>query len=93
MLFVVNGDLHADQIEDPDGQIVFAETNHNRGRQYTMSFVAEKAGVYQLRCKEHAEAAEVLMREASKGDAVMFKASRGIHLETCIEMLGKHDWR
>lgn len=61
VLFVVNGDLHADRIEDPDGQVVVAETSHNRGRLYTMSFVAEKAGVYQLRCKEHAENMRLLM--------------------------------
>ena len=53
VLFVVNGDVHTDRIEDPDGQIVVAEQTHNRGRQYTMSFVAEKAGVYQLRCKRN----------------------------------------
>ncbi len=61
VLFVVNGDIHADRIEDPDGQIVVSEETHNRGRQYTMSFVAEKAGVYQLRCKEHAEAMRLLI--------------------------------
>lgn len=56
VLFVVNGDLHTNRIENPDGQIVVSEQSHNRGRQYTMSFVAKEAGVYQLRCKEHAEA-------------------------------------
>lgn len=61
VLFIVNGDLHADRIEDPDGQIVVAEQTHNRGRQYTMTFVAEKAGVYQLRCKEHAENMRLLI--------------------------------
>lgn len=61
VLFVVNGDLHADRVEDPDGQIVVAEQNHNRGRQYEISFVAEKAGVYQLRCKEHAENMRLLI--------------------------------
>ncbi len=59
VLFVVNGDLHTDRIEDPDGRIVVSEQSHNRGRQYTMSFVAEKAGVYQVRCKEHAEAMRI----------------------------------
>lgn len=61
VMFVVNGDIHANRIEDPDGQIVVAEQTHNRGRQYTMSFVAEKAGVYQLRCKEHAENMRMLI--------------------------------
>ncbi len=61
LLFVVNGDLHVDRVEDPDGQVVFPEEKHNRGRQYEISFVAEKAGVYQLRCAEHAEAMRLLM--------------------------------
>ncbi len=61
VLFIVNGDLHADRIENPDGQIVVAEQTHNRGRQYTMTFVADKAGVYQLRCNEHPEAMRLLM--------------------------------
>lgn len=61
VLFIVNGDLHADRIEDPDGQIVVAEQKHNRGRQYTMTFVADKAGIYQLRCKEHAENMRLLI--------------------------------
>ncbi len=59
VLFVVNGDLHTDRIESPSGKVVVAEQSHNRGRQYTMSFVAEEAGVYQLRCKEHAEAMRI----------------------------------
>ncbi len=67
VLFVVNGDVHADRIEDPDGQIVVAEQTHNRGRQYTMSFVAEEAGVYQLRCKEHAEAMRLLITVIPRG--------------------------
>ena len=67
VLFVVNGDVHSDRIEDPDGQIVVAEQTHNRGRQYTMSFVAEKAGVYQLRCKEHAEAMRLLITVIPRG--------------------------
>ncbi len=61
VLFVVNGDLHSDRIESPSGKVVVAEQTHNRGRQYTMSFVAEDAGVYQLRCKEHAEAMRLLI--------------------------------
>ncbi len=61
VLFVVNGDIHIDHIEDPDGQIVVSAETHNRGRQYTMSFVAEKAGVYQLRCATHAEAMRSLI--------------------------------
>jgi plastocyanin len=67
VLFVVNGDVHADRIEDPDGKIVVSEQIHNRGRQYTMSFVAEEAGVYQLRCKEHAEAMRLLITVIPRG--------------------------
>ncbi len=55
VLFVVNGDVHKDSIIDPDGKIVVAETEHNRGRLYEITFNAEKVGMYQLRCAEHKE--------------------------------------
>src|SRR3990172_7847344 len=55
VLFVVNGDIHKDRIEGPDGRTVVAETEHNRGRLYDISFIADKAGIYQLRCDEHKE--------------------------------------
>ncbi len=55
VLFVVNGDVHKDRIVDPDGNVVVDETEHNRGRQYEITFTADKAGIYQLRCKEHKE--------------------------------------
>ncbi len=55
VLFVVNGDVHKDRIVDPDGIVVVDETEHNRGRQYEITFTADKAGIYQLRCKEHKE--------------------------------------
>ncbi len=55
VLFVVNGNVHKDRIEDPDGNIVVAETEHNRGRLYEITFNADKAGIYQLRCNEHKE--------------------------------------
>jgi plastocyanin len=61
VLFVVNGDLHIDRVEDPDGQLVVAPETHNRGRQYDISFVAEKEGVYQLRCATHAETMRLLV--------------------------------
>ena len=67
VLFVVNGDVHTDRIESPSGKIVVAEQIHNRGRQYTMSFVAEEAGIYQLRCKEHAEAMRLLITVIPRG--------------------------
>lgn len=55
VLFVVNGDVHKDRIDDPDGNTVVAEIEHNRGRQYEITFTADKVGMYQLRCAEHKE--------------------------------------
>ena len=55
VLFVVNGDKHKDSILDPDGVTVVKEAEHNRGRQYTITFTADKAGFYQLHCEEHKE--------------------------------------
>jgi plastocyanin len=52
---VVNGNVHKDSIIDPDGNIVVAETEHNRGRLYEITFNADKAGMYTLRCDEHKE--------------------------------------
>ncbi len=55
VLFVVNGDIHKDRIEGPDGNIVVAEKEHNRGRQYEITFTASQTGMYQLICSEHKE--------------------------------------
>lgn len=55
VLFVVNGDKHKDSIMDPDGVMVVAEKEHNRGRQYEMTFTADKPGFYALHCDEHKE--------------------------------------
>lgn len=55
VLFVVNGDKHKDSIKDPDGVMVVDETEHNRGRQYEITFTADKAGFYALHCDEHKE--------------------------------------
>ena len=55
VLFVVNGDVHKDRIVDPDGNIIVEEAEHNRGRQYTITFTASEVGMYQLRCAEHKE--------------------------------------
>lgn len=55
VLFVVNGDKHKDSIKDPDGIVVVPEKEHNRGRQYTMTFTADRLGFYTLRCEEHKE--------------------------------------
>jgi plastocyanin len=52
--FMVNGDEHEVWVAAPDGKRVVAATKWNRGREYTVQFVAEKAGAYQLVCSEHA---------------------------------------
>lgn len=51
--FIVNGDKHTVWVEDPSGQNVTGEQLWNRGREYRVSFVAEKLGYYQLHCDEH----------------------------------------
>jgi plastocyanin len=53
-IFVVNGDAHESWITDPDGRKVLTNTTFNRGREYKVSFAAEKVGAYQLTCSEHA---------------------------------------
>ena len=55
ILFVVNGNKHKDSIKDPDGVTVVPEKEHNRGRQYEITFTADKAGFYTLHCDEHKE--------------------------------------
>jgi len=52
--FVVNGDEHEVWITGPDGREVVPKTIWNRGRQYEVSFVADKLGPYQLTCSNHA---------------------------------------
>ncbi len=52
-IFVINGDRHVDWIEAPDGSRATSEEVANRGREYTISFVAEQAGYYILQCDEH----------------------------------------
>lgn len=52
--FVVNGDEHEVWVTAPDGREVVAKSKWNRGRQYEVSFVAEKVGPYQLTCSSHA---------------------------------------
>ncbi len=52
--FMVNGDEHEVWVAAPDGQRVVAAAKWNRGREYTVQFVAEKTGNYQLVCSEHA---------------------------------------
>ncbi|MBI4528909.1 MAG: hypothetical protein HY695_34360 [Deltaproteobacteria bacterium] len=52
--FVVNGDEHHVRVNDPDGREVIAETKWNRGREYQLSFVTKKLGIYHLTCSDHA---------------------------------------
>jgi plastocyanin len=53
-VFVVNGDQHDVGVFAPDGQVVVPTATWNRGREYRVSFVAEKVGTYHLRCFTHA---------------------------------------
>jgi len=53
-VFVVNGDEHDVSIVDPNGTKVVPTTIWNRGREYQVSFVADKVGGYQLICSAHA---------------------------------------
>jgi plastocyanin len=52
--FLVNGDEHEVRVMDADGREVVAKAMWNRGREYHISFVAEKPGAYQLICSSHA---------------------------------------
>lgn len=52
--FIVNGDEHEVWIKGPDGRDVVPKTIWNRGRQYEVSFVADRLGPYQLTCSNHA---------------------------------------
>lgn len=53
-VFVVNGDQHEIAVLAPDGQIVAPRATWHRGREYRVSFVADKAGTYRLTCYTHA---------------------------------------
>jgi plastocyanin len=53
-VFVVNGDEHEVQVFSPDGSVVIPKTTWNRGREYRLSFLAEKVGTYHLICSTHA---------------------------------------
>ncbi|MBI4240323.1 MAG: hypothetical protein HY613_01290 [Candidatus Rokubacteria bacterium] len=52
--FLVNGDEHEVWVTGPDGREVVAKRMWHRGREYELSFVAEKPGSYQLTCSSHA---------------------------------------
>ena len=51
-IFVVNGDVHVTHLDAPDGSQVETET-FNRGREYTITFVADQVGYYTLQCDNH----------------------------------------
>ena len=51
--FIINGNTHSTWVEGPDGAEVVQELEMNRGREYSLSFAATKAGVYRLICNEH----------------------------------------
>ena len=53
-VFVVNGDHHDVALLAPDGQVVAPTAIWQRGREYQVSFVAEHAGTYHLKCFAHA---------------------------------------
>ncbi len=52
--FVVNGDEHEMWVTAPDGARAVPRTKWNRGREYTVRFLADKVGAYQLTCSSHA---------------------------------------
>ncbi len=52
--FVVNGDEHEVWVNGPDGSPVVPKTVWQRGREYRVSFTAERPGPYQLVCSNHA---------------------------------------
>lgn len=52
-MFVINGDLHTVWLEAPDGTTAAVEVAMNRGREYNVSFTADKPGYYTLHCDEH----------------------------------------
>ena len=60
-IFVVNGDRHVDWLEAPDGSVVHEKEVTNRGREYTINFVAEQAGYYILHCDEHEPTMRITM--------------------------------
>lgn len=51
--FILNGDKHVTHIEGPDGTKVVDTQTLERGREYTLTFKAEKAGLYTVICTTH----------------------------------------
>lgn len=52
-IFVVNGDEHTVSVKTPDRTTAVRAEKMNRGREYTLTFTADKAGYYILHCDEH----------------------------------------
>ncbi len=53
-VFIVNGDSHDVAVLAPDGRVVMPQATWHRGREYRVSFMAEKLGPYKLTCFTHA---------------------------------------
>ncbi|MBI3979382.1 MAG: hypothetical protein HY331_14460 [Chloroflexi bacterium] len=51
--FIVNGDKHKTWVEDPAGAATIKEQAWQRGREYKVTFTADKPGYYILHCDEH----------------------------------------
>ncbi|MBI4320576.1 MAG: hypothetical protein HY675_18960 [Chloroflexi bacterium] len=66
-MFVINGNKHRDRVEDPDGKVIIPEQERNRGRQYELSFMADKPGVYRLVCEEHKPTMTALVTVVPRG--------------------------
>jgi plastocyanin len=57
-LFGVNGDAHEVWVEAPDGTLAVPAVTINRGREVVLTFTAEQAGHYRLKCGTHAPTME-----------------------------------
>jgi plastocyanin len=53
-VFIANGDHHEVTLTAPDGQSLVTKATWDRGREYTMFFVADQLGPYRLNCGTHA---------------------------------------
>ncbi len=53
VIFLVNGDKHHVWVEGPDGKEVVKSVEMLRGREYKVSFTADKPGEYKLICDQH----------------------------------------
>jgi plastocyanin len=53
-VFIANGDHYEVTLTAPDGQSLVTKPTWDRGREYTMFFVADHLGTYRLNCGTHA---------------------------------------